>query len=145
MRHTAIGTLVFCLIAGIAFAHSGVTNPAVKARMELMSKVQDATAVLGKMAQKAIPFDTAEAEAARLQLIETATAIPSAFEAPETDPKSEARLAIWRDWDDFQSSAQNMQTVAQTLDTSSLNTLRTGMGQLGKSCKSCHAAFRIEK
>lgn len=145
MQRTALGALAFCLIAGIAFAHSGVTNPAVKARMDLMKEVQDATAVLGKMARQDLPFDTAKAEAARLKLVETATEIPRAFAAPETDPNSEARPAIWRDWDTFQSSAERMQTVAQTLDTGSLDALRAGMGKIGKSCKSCHEAFRIEK
>lgn len=145
MRHTLFGTMAFCMMAGIAFAHSGVTNPVVKARMDLMKEVQEATAVLGKMARQAVPFDSAKAEAARLRLIETATEIPEAFAAPETDPNSEARPAIWRDWDTFQSSAERMQTVAQTLDTASLDSLRAGMGRIGKTCKSCHEAFRIEK
>lgn len=145
MRQTAFGTLILCLVAGIAFAHSGVTNPAVKARMELMSEVQDATAVLGKMARKAMPFEAARAEAARLKLVETAAAIPLAFEAPEHDPKSEARPAIWRKWEQFQQSAEFMQTAAQGLDTRSLDTMRAGMAKLGRSCKSCHEAFRIEK
>lgn len=145
MRHGVIGTLGLVLFAGIAFAHSGVTNPTVKARMDLMIEVKDATAILGEMAKKAAPFDADTAEAARRTLVETATEIPAAFEARETDPKSEARPAIWRDWDGFESSAKSMQRVAERLDVTSLDALRAGMRQLGKSCNSCHESYRIEK
>ncbi len=133
------------LLAGAAFAHEDVKNPAVKARMELMGKVKDATGLLGGMAKGEMAFDEAKATAARAALIEHAAAIPAAFMSNETDPKSTAKADIWLNWADFESKAKAMGTAAEALDTSAQEWLGAGMGGLGGSCAGCHKAYRVKK
>jgi len=145
MQNPMIGAIAISLFAGFALAHSGVMNPAVKERMDLMVDVKDATAVIGKMAKQELPFDTATAEVARLALIEHAEQIPVLFEANERDPKDEAKDEIWRNWDGFVEKANAMRIAAEAMDTSSLNTLRLGLGPLGQSCSGCHETYRVEK
>ena len=131
--------------AGAAFAHEDVKNPAVKSRMELMGQVKDATGTLGGMAKGEMAFDEAKATSARAALIEHAAAIPAAFEANETDPKSTAKADIWLNWDDFVTKAAAMGSAAEALDTSAQEWLGAGMSGLGGSCAGCHKIYRVKK
>lgn len=141
-------TLTIALISGLAtavYAHDGVKNATVKERMKLMKQVNDATGTIGDMAKAATPFDPTRAAEARAALIATAAQVPDAFEAPETDPKSEALPVIWEDWDDFVAKSRAMGTAAEKLDTGSLDDLRAGLGPIGKSCSNCHERYRAKK
>lgn len=138
-------TVGLCAIAGAALAHSGVQNPAVKARMDLMGDIKEATGVLGGMAKGAIPFDAAKAEAARVALYEAAVKVPASFEAPEMDPKSEAVPAIWEKWDDFTAKSDLLVEAAAGVATDSIDDLRAGLMQIGQSCGACHKSYRIDK
>ena len=145
MIKSVIALTLGATLAGAAFAHEDVKNPAVKARMELMGKVKDATGALGGMAKGEMAFDEAKATAARAALIKHAAAIPAAFEAKEMDPKSTALPAIWDNWDDFVTKAGAMGNAAEALDTSAQDWLGAGMGGIGGSCAGCHKAYRVKK
>jgi len=139
--------LLSCLLIGagtLAFAHAGVKNAAVLARMEAMKSIGDATGTLGKMAKGSMAFDATAARAAAATIATEAGRTPALFKAQETDPKSEALPAIWERFDDFTAKSATLQTVAAGLSESinSLDDLRAGMGQLGAACKSCHADYR---
>ena len=105
---------------GMALAHAGVENPAVKARMDAMSDIGAGTKVLGNMARGRVAFDAAEAEAeAALARIATRAAeTPALFEAQEDDPKSEALPAIWADFADFSAIAGDLRRAAEGGDAS---------------------------
>lgn len=133
------------LLATAALAHTGVKNPAVLERMELMKDVKEATGTIGGMVKGEIPFDPDRAAQARAALIEQARAIPAHFEAQETDPKSEARPEIWTDWDGFTKVAMQMEQAARGIDTSTPEGLAKGLKQLGASCAACHEPYRISK
>ena len=139
------GVALVCGFAGAALAHSGVKNAAVKARMALMGEIKDATAVVGGMTKGEVAFDAARAAAARAALMSHAGQIAPAFEARESDPKSEARPGIWSDWADFAAKADVMAAAAAALDTGSLVGLQASMGDLAASCGGCHKLYRIEK
>lgn len=143
MRNLVI-LLTLCA-ATAAFAHGGVKNPAVQARMTLMEQVADATKRLGAMAKGTSPFDAAKATAAKTALATAAAQVAPAFQAPESDPKSEALPAIWQDWPAFLSQAEAMETATQGLDVTSLDTLRASFGAVGQSCGGCHERFRLKK
>ncbi|WP_161594648.1 c-type cytochrome [Marimonas lutisalis] len=145
MRKIGMVAMAAIGLGTAVLAHSGVKNPAVKARMDLMGEIKDATGVLGGMAKGEIAFDPARAAAAREALIEQAGRIPPAFEARETDPKSEARDEIWTDWDGFIARARAMEDAAAALNAGSLDGVRAGMGALGQSCGGCHKPYRIDK
>ena len=133
------------MLAGAALAHSGVKNAEVKARMGLMGEIKEATAVLGEMAKGQRAFDAAQAAAAREVLIDRAGRIGAAFEAEETDPKSEARPEIWSDWPGFTAKADAMAAAADALQVGSLAEVRAGMSGLAESCGGCHKLYRIDK
>lgn len=145
MRHMWIGVILSIAVGSTLWAHSGVTNRAVMNRMNGMTGLQEATAVLGKMIKGETPFDATSAGAARDVLIDQSNAVPDLFRAPEMDPKAEADPRIWSNWEGFLARNDQMLAAAQALDTQSLQGLRTGMAALGQSCQACHSQYRITR
>ena len=137
-------TLLLALAAGAGLAHEGVENPAVMARMELMKDIGAATGTLGDMVKGEVAFDAGRAAAARAALVEAADRVPALFEAHESDPKSEARPAVWEDWDGFVVRAEAMQAATRGLETGSAAALRASFADLGASCQACHEDYRVK-
>ncbi len=133
------------LIAATAVpAHQGVQNPAVKARMDAMGVISDNTKVLGKMAKGERVFDPLAARDAAQIIATTAIDVPGLFEAPETDPKSEALPAIWEEFDDFVAKTQDMAAAAQAASTGieTMADLQSALSSIGGTCKACHELYR---
>lgn len=130
--------------ATAAFAHSGVENEAVKARMDAMSAIGDSMKTIGSMAKGQVPFDTEAARLAVASIAEHAGETPALFEANVTDPKSEALPAIWDNFADFTAKAAALEEVALTLSTSiqGSDDLGPALGALGAACKACHTQYR---
>lgn len=138
-----VAGLVVAFAAG-ALAHQGVTNPAVKARMDAMSGIGAATKVLGDMAKGTTPFNQDAAQSAAAEIAALAKETPVLFKDPEEDAMSEALPAIWQNFDDFSKKAAAMESAAQSASQSitDLATLRAGLGQIGQTCKACHSDYR---
>jgi len=133
-----------CILAVAGFAHSGVQNEAVLERMDAMKTTGDALKVIGNMAKGTTTFDAAAARMAAEEIAREADRTPDLFEARETDPKSETKPAIWKNFEDFTAKAKTLETVAQDVSTS-LETradLGPAMASLGEACKSCHTSYR---
>ena len=130
--------------ATATFAHDGVQNAAVKARMDAMAKIGESTKVLGLMAKGATPFDAAQAQAAALAIATHAAQTPDLFRMQEDDPKSEALPVIWEKLDDFTAKAGALQAVATQYSTSisSLEDVQAALISLGGQCKACHSTYR---
>ncbi len=143
MKRLYLSAFAAILSAGNAAAHNGVQNAAVKARMDAMSGTVADMKILGLMAKGTTPFDADVARAATT-ITSHAAATPELFEAEESDPKSEAKPAIWANFDDFSSKAEELEAVALGLSTSiaSFDDLGPAMPNLGTTCKSCHAVYR---
>ena len=132
------------LAATAALAHQGVRNPAVKARMDAMGAISENTKILGAMAKGELSFDARAAREAARAIATTASDVPGLFEAPETDPKSEALPAIWDRFDDFVVKTETMVAAADAASTS-IETpadLRAALSAIGATCKACHEAYR---
>lgn len=138
-------TLALALGATAALAHEGVKDPDVKARMDLMEEIRDATATLGGMARGKIAFDEEEAAAARAALIDHAEEIPAVFETEAMDPESEALPAIWDEYGDFTDRAETLVGAAEAMETGSLDAVRAGIRDVGRTCGGCHEVFRVDK
>ncbi|MEM6385644.1 MAG: cytochrome c [Pseudomonadota bacterium] len=142
--------IAYCIAASVAvttsaaFAHEGVKNPAVMARMHGMKDIAKELKVLGRMANGATAFDQTTAKTALVSMARHAGEAPTLFEAPEDDPKSEALPAIWEDFEDFTNKAIELETIASNLASSvtSLDDLAPGLQKLAANCKSCHTAYR---
>jgi cytochrome c556 len=139
--HRALSALLIAS-AGVAWAHEGVKNPVVMARMDGMSEMGSATRVLGEMARGETGFDASAAEAARARIVTQAERTPGLFEAREDDPKSEAKPAIWENFDDFVAKSDAMVAVARAADVSSLDALRSSVREIGRACGACHEPYR---
>lgn len=130
-----------------ALAHSGVQNPAVKARMDGMSAIGKNTKVLGSMAKGEVAFDAQSAREAANLIAHHAAQIPDLFEQQASDPKSEALPTIWQSYTDFLVKADALE-VAASAAASGISTesdLRPALAAIGGSCKSCHKIYRINK
>lgn len=136
--------VVTACLGTVVLAHGGVKNATVMARMDAMKSIGDAMKIMGTMNKGSVAFDVETARTAAKTVALHAAQTPLLFQAPETDPKSEALPAIWDRFDDFSAKAQSMEKVASDL-SQSLSTpedLSNGMIQLGATCKSCHKEYR---
>ncbi len=132
-------------LAGAALAHGGVTNPAVMARMEAMSTIAAEVKALTLMARGEVDFDAGEVAARMKAIAATGTEVPVLFEAPETDPKSEASPAIWASYPEFAMRAAAMVEAARAgAAAADAFALDEALGALGQTCKSCHGSFKID-
>ena len=132
------------IISGSLSAHSGVLNKDVAARMKLMSEIAKNMSVLGKMLKKKDPFDKDKAVSAVEAIESLAVETPKVFKKREMDPKSEAKLTIWEDFEAFTKIANKLSVDAKqiTENLQSFDDIRPALINLSQSCKSCHSRFR---
>lgn len=144
MKQKTIALGLTLVTATAALAHQGVQNPAVKARMDVMSAIAENMKTLGQMAKGAVEFDAALAKSAAANIADHAAKAPGLFEANETDPKSEAKPEIWTNFEDFSAKANELAAMASGFSTSidEPSDLNAAMRQLGANCKSCHSVYR---
>ena len=142
MKKLAIITVATAL-SGVAIHAHSVENPVVQKRMNVMKEIKGAMGVLGGMAKGAMAFDAAAISAEQNTVIERSKMVAAAFEANETDPKSEALPAIWENWDAFLEMADDLTFAAEGLDATSVDGVRGGLGNIGASCGACHKKFRM--
>ena len=140
-----VSTIVaLSIISGNLSAHSGVLNKDVAARMKLMSEIAKNMSVLGKMLKKKDPFDKDKAVSAVEAIESLAVETPKVFKKREMDPKSEAKLTIWEDFEAFTKIANKLSVDAKniTADLQSFDDVRPSLISLSQSCKACHSRFR---
>lgn len=145
MRPNISAVLISALIfSTAALAHTGVKNPAVKARMESMKRIGADMKVIGEMVKGKAPVNVDAARIAAASIARSAAETPALFEANEDDPKSEALPAIWSDFDDFTTKSVDLETVAQSLSTSitEAGDLAPALEMLGETCRACHKLYR---
>ena len=131
----------------VALAHQNVQNPAVQARMDNMTAMARQVEVLGTMARGETAFDAAAANTALDRISGQANRIVDLFEAPETDPQSEARAGIWENFANFSGRSQELELLAMELAGSieDRGTLLTALRRVGASCSGCHEDYRINR
>jgi cytochrome c556 len=139
-------TLVIALVlmAGVAAAKEGVTDPTVKTRMELMDSNAMNAKILGEMAAGKTAFDATAATAAKAALAANAATIPVDFKTQATDPVSDAKPEIWANWDDFTAKAEGLLKAAEALDASSAAGLQASLPAVGGACKACHSTYKLQ-
>lgn len=142
LRLTLVLSLAVCATA--LLAHEGVKNPAVMARMHGMKEIGAATSVLGRMAKGQMAFEASAAQDAARAIARHSAESIALFEPLETDPKSEARPAIWEDFADFTDKARALETLAEDLAGTLFvrEDVQGAMRSLGAACSACHKAYR---
>ena len=144
MKITKLLILIFVTISSIAFAHSGVKDKNVKERMMVMKAMADNTKIIGQMLKGKTSFDENEAKLALERLSSLSLKTPKVFEVNATDPKSEAKPAIWDEFDEFTKLSQDLAEATEVLARSvgTINDLRPAFKRVSSGCKACHSKYR---
>lgn len=140
-----IKRIAICLTitATAALAHTGVKNPDVLARMEVMKGIADHTKLIVQMSRGIVAFDTDQMKAAAAGIEASASETIAKFKIRAEDPKSEALPAIWDDWQQFETLTLEMgQAAAEVSNATSPAELALAAKALGETCAACHKAFR---
>ena len=137
-------TLIFLVISSVAFAHSGVKDQNVKERMMVMKAMADNTKVIGQMLKRKTQFDANEAKSALERLSSLSLKTPKVFTVNATDPKSEAKPAIWDEFDEFTKLSLDLAETSTALASSIeiIEDLRPALKRISSGCKSCHSKYR---
>jgi cytochrome c556 len=137
-------TLIFLVISSVAFAHSGVKDQNVKERMMVMKAMADNTKVIGQMLKRKTQFNANEAKSALERLSSLSLKTPKVFTVNATDPKSEAKPAIWDEFDEFTKLSLELAETSIVLANSIeiIEDLRPALKRISSGCKSCHSKYR---
>ena len=144
MKFFKLISIVFIFISSVVFAHSGVKDENVKKRMMLMKNMANNTKIIGQMVKRKIPFDANEAKLALEKLSSLSLETPKVFMINASDPKSEAKLAIWDEFDEFTKLSMNLAATSSVLANSidTIDDLRPALKQVSSGCKACHSKYR---
>ena len=137
-------TVVLITASSIVFAHSGVKDKNVKERMMLMKEMANNTKTIGQMLKGKTPFDADEAKLALERLSSLSLETPKVFKINASDPKSEARPAIWDEFDEFTRLSKDLAETSLVLAGSinSIEDLRPALKGVSSGCKACHRQYR---
>ncbi|MCB1385860.1 MAG: cytochrome c [Nitratireductor sp.] len=142
--------LLACAAAGIAgavLAHEGATG-IVRERMDAMSAMKDAMTAVGRMLKGESPFDAVVVGEAAETIIEQGERIAARFPDNQESRQhpSEAREAIWAEFDRFEALAGDTVEAAIALSSAAADKDRTAIADafatLGKTCSACHEDYR---
>ncbi|MBO9450281.1 cytochrome c [Tropicibacter sp. R16_0] len=144
MLKRSLATAALALAATAVFAHQGVQNPAVMARMHSMMGLDKDLKLMISMAKGEIAMDASAAQAAALRIQRGTPQISPLFQAPETDPKSEALPAIWDEFDTFTALARDLEKAAAKAAPTIQDrpTLAQATAYIGGACRACHKRYR---
>lgn len=129
-------------LTGAALAHSGTKDPTVKAWMANMKAIAEDTKLIGGMVKGQTAFDAAAANAALDRIAGSSAEIPALFRVRASDPTSEARAAIWSDWDAFEAEADALTRKASGFEVKTPDDLIPALADIGATCTSCHGSYR---
>jgi Cytochrome c556 len=141
---TRLLILTFITISSVALAHSGVKDKNVKERMMVMKEMADTTKIIGQMLKGKKSFDANEAKLALERLSSLSLKTPKVFTINASDPKSEAKPAIWDEFDEFTRLSKDLAETsilfAGSID--SIDDLRPALRGVSSGCKACHSRYR---
>ena len=144
MTITRLLILIFLTISSVAFAHSGVKDKNVKERMMVMKEMANTTKIIGQMLKGKRSFDANEAKLALERLSSLSLKTPKVFTINASDPKSEAKPAIWDEFDEFTRLSKDLAETSILLAGSidSIDDLRPALRGVSSGCKACHSRYR---
>ena len=139
-----ISLIVIFFSSTLLLAHTGVKNEDVMKRMNLMKSMAENTKIIGEMLKKKIPFDLEQAKNSLIEISNLSKSTPSVFKKMAMDPKSESKIIIWEEFDNFRDLsnklADNMLSAAENL--SGFEDLKPAHMITASGCKECHTIYR---
>ncbi len=146
MRSTFAGALVaaFAMVASVA-AHEHATG-VVKERMDAMESMAKAMKAMSERAKANRDLTAIKSDAQVIQRL-TAT-ITALFPAGSMQQPTQARAAIWQNWDDFENKARLTELESGKLaavDAKDLKAVSAQLRALSQACSGCHERYRAKK
>lgn len=121
-----VGALTASTLSAVALAHGGATG-IVKERMNAMGEMRDAVKTLSPMMSGEAAYDAeAVRKAAKTIGGHGGESLTGMFPEGTTDDPSEAKPAIWTDWERFSGLARQLETAAAGLAEAAPNGVSGG-------------------
>ena len=136
--------MVIFLSSTLLLAHTGVKNEDVMKRMNLMKSMAENSKILGKMLKKKIPFNLEQAKSSLIEISKLSRSTPSVFDKMAMDPKSESKMIIWEEFDNFRDLSNKLadDTFSATKNLSDVEDLKPALETIALGCKGCHSRYR---
>ena len=139
-----ISLIVIFFSSTLLLAHTGVKNEDVMKRMNLMKSMAENTKIIGEMLKKKIPFNLEQANSSLIEISKLSKSTPSVFEKMAMDPKSEAKMIIWEEFDNFRDLSNKLadDTFSAARNLSDVEDLKPALKTIALGCKGCHSRYR---
>ena len=139
-----ISLIVIFFSSTLLLAHTGVKNEDVMKRMNLMKSMAENTKIIGEMLKKKIPFDLERAKNSLIEVSNLSKSTPSVFEKMAMDPKSESKIIIWEEFDNFRDLSNKLadNTLSAAENLSGFEDLKPALMRTASGCKECHTIYR---
>ena len=136
--------MVIFLSSTLLLAHTGVKNEDVMKRMNLMKSMAENSKIIGEMLKKKIPFDLELAKNSLIEVSNLSKSTPSVFEKMAMDPKSESKIIIWEEFDNFRDLSNKLadNTLSAAENLSGFEDLKPALMRTASGCKECHTIYR---
>lgn len=134
-------------VSGFTGAHQGASG-VVKERMELMKSLGDHMKSMAAMIKGKTPFDASKIAASARDIQDESRNIVRLFPEGSLKNPSEARPAVWIQWDRFSELTDRLIDEARGLSdiaiAGSRREIKVQFTRVGKTCSGCHTDFREE-
>ena len=139
-----ISLIVIFFSSTLLLAHTGVKNEDVMKRMNLMKSMAENTKIIGEMLKKKIPFDLERAKNSLIEISNLSKSTPSVFKKMAMDPKSESKIIIWEEFDNFRNLSNKLadNTLSAAENLSGFEDLKPALMTTASGCKECHTRYR---
>ena len=139
-----ISLMVIFFSSTLLLAHTGVKNEDVMKRMNLMKSMAENTKIIGEMLKKKIPFDLEQAKNSLIEISNLSKSTPSIFDKMAMDPKSESKIIIWEEFDNFRNLSNKLadNTLSAAENLSGFEDLKPALMRTASGCKECHTIYR---
>ena len=139
-----ISLMVIIFSSTLLLAHTGVKDEDVMKRMNLMKAMAENSKIIGQMLKKKIPFDLEQAKNSLIEISNLSKSTPSVFEKMAMDPKSESKIIIWEEFDNFRNLSNKLadNTLSAAENLSGFEDLKPALMRTASGCKECHTIYR---
>ena len=139
-----ISLMVIIFSSTLLLAHTGVKNEDVMKRMNLMKAMAENSKIIGQMLKKKIPFDLEQAKNSLIEISNLSKSTPSVFKKMAMDPKSESKIIIWEEFDNFRDLSNNLadNTLSAAENLFGFEDLKPALMTTASGCKECHTRYR---
>ena len=128
-----------------ADAHEHATG-VVKERMDMMEGMAKRMKAIGDRVKNKRDLSAIKPDAQAI--FDHSGHVVHLFPRGSTQPPTEARDAIWKNWSDFEAKAKALEIASKNLadaDVADATTLTAKFRSVSQTCSGCHELYRVKK